>query len=143
MDDLTVEDYSEKSIVVRGDTRPHKDKLKMLGGKWNPGLRDGGGWIFSKRFEVNVMEYISSGKITAPDWSLQKNTKHKTSPSNGNQQEEMRKLRKRVENLEKLLEDKLNKILDNEPEIEEESEEEMPRLLNKRLKLKTKAKKLK
>ena len=48
MADLTVEDYSEKSIVVRGDTKEHKDALKQLGGKWNSRLRDGAGWIFSK-----------------------------------------------------------------------------------------------
>lgn len=42
-------DYSEKAIAVIGDTRPIKDKLKDLGGKFNPRLTCGPGWIFSKK----------------------------------------------------------------------------------------------
>ncbi len=40
---LIIETYSEKSFVVRGDTKPFKDQLgrKGLGGKWNRKLRDG------------------------------------------------------------------------------------------------------
>ena len=68
MTDLTVEDYSEKAIVVRGETKEHKDALKQLGGKWNSRLRDGAGWIFSKKCEANVMAYIESGKVATPDW---------------------------------------------------------------------------
>ena len=37
---ITLEPYSEKSFVVRGDTFDHKDKLAELGGKWNKFLRD-------------------------------------------------------------------------------------------------------
>ena len=62
---MEISDYSEKSFVVRGDTKPHKDKLKELGGKWNSNLTDGGGWIFSKKHKDaveallnNVDEYI-------------------------------------------------------------------------------------
>ena len=35
----------KKGILASGDTRPHKEKLKSLGGKYNPTLK---GWIFSK-----------------------------------------------------------------------------------------------
>ena len=42
--------YSEKSFVVLGDTKPIKDKLKEMGGKFNPCLncesRLQPGWIF-------------------------------------------------------------------------------------------------
>jgi len=41
--------YSEKAIAVIGDTKPIKDKLKELGGKFNNRLSCGPGWIFSKR----------------------------------------------------------------------------------------------
>jgi len=57
---MRVEDYTAKSFVVRGDTTPHKEALKDMGGKWNSRLFDKktqetfGGWIFwtDKRPEV-------------------------------------------------------------------------------------------
>jgi hypothetical protein len=63
MTDLTVEDYSEKAIVVRGDTQTYKQQLKDLGGKWNTRLRDGPGWIFSKRMEDTVLGFVTTGKL--------------------------------------------------------------------------------
>ncbi|GHV15538.1 hypothetical protein FACS1894179_11210 [Bacteroidia bacterium] len=53
-DNLSFEvvDYSEKAIALFGDTKPIKDLLSAMGGKFNPRLtHDGGkqaGWIFSK-----------------------------------------------------------------------------------------------
>lgn len=48
--------YSEKAICVYGDTKPMKDSLRELGGKFCKGLTLDGkksvGWIFSaKRWE--------------------------------------------------------------------------------------------
>ena len=37
--DLKCEEYSEKCVVVTGDTRKYKDDLKILGGKYNSRLR--------------------------------------------------------------------------------------------------------
>ncbi len=56
-------DYSEKAVAVFGDTRPIKDKLKAIGGRFNPNLRPFGpdssmpGWIFpaSKREELQKL----------------------------------------------------------------------------------------
>ena len=42
-------DYSEKSIAVIGDTKNIKESLKEIGGVFNPRLRCGAGWIFSKK----------------------------------------------------------------------------------------------
>ena len=42
---LKLTDYSEKTFIITGDTKPIKDKLKQLGGRWNPYLT---GWIFHK-----------------------------------------------------------------------------------------------
>lgn len=56
---LSIEDYSEKAFVVLGDTRSIKDKLKQLGGKFNPRLKCGAGWIFSKKKESEVREALS------------------------------------------------------------------------------------
>ncbi|MDL2243866.1 fusion protein, partial [Bacteroidales bacterium OttesenSCG-928-J19] len=52
-------DYSEKALAIFGDTRPIKDQLKALGGRFNPRLSYNGnkraGWIFAttKRTELN------------------------------------------------------------------------------------------
>ena len=55
---LTVADYSEKAIVVRGDTRPLAGMLKELGGRFNARLQGGAGWIFSKRMEDKVRQAL-------------------------------------------------------------------------------------
>lgn len=42
-------DYSEKAFALTGDTRQIKDELKAAGGRFNPRLSCGAGWIFSKK----------------------------------------------------------------------------------------------
>lgn len=61
--DLTIGDYSDKSIVVSGNTRDVKEDLKRLGGKYNAKLRDGPGWIFPKTLEGAVRKYIETGEV--------------------------------------------------------------------------------
>ena len=46
---IKFENYSEKSFVIRGNTKPYKELMKDMGGKWNAYLKDGPGWIFSKK----------------------------------------------------------------------------------------------
>lgn len=43
----------KKGVLASGDTRPHKEKLKSLGGKYNPTLK---GWIFSKENGEKAMK---------------------------------------------------------------------------------------
>lgn len=45
---IQIIEYSERAIAVIGDTKPIKDKLKELGGKFNFRLTCGAGWIFRK-----------------------------------------------------------------------------------------------
>jgi Tfp pilus assembly pilus retraction ATPase PilT len=52
-------EYSEKAIAVYGNTKPIKDKLKELGGRFNPHLKDGAGWVFSKSKREAVQQMIS------------------------------------------------------------------------------------
>ena len=43
----TIENYTDKSFILLGNTRDYNDKIKELGGKWNSRLKDGKkGWIF-------------------------------------------------------------------------------------------------
>ncbi len=47
-------DYSEKAFAIVGDTKPIKDKLKELGGRFNSCLKCGAGWVFSKKKEQEI-----------------------------------------------------------------------------------------
>lgn len=51
-------DYSEKAIAVIGDTKAIKEQLKELGGRFNPRLSCGAGWIFSKKKENELKELL-------------------------------------------------------------------------------------
>lgn len=63
---LTIEEYSEKSFVIRGseeETKKAKEDLKKLGGKWNSGLRGGGGWIYSNKKRDAVDSWFETGEV--------------------------------------------------------------------------------
>jgi len=68
---ITIEPYSEWSIVVRGDTKSFKKHLTDLGGTWNTKLTKGGpGWIFKKKDKEGVEKLrsdIDSGKVIASE----------------------------------------------------------------------------
>lgn len=63
--DFSIVDYSEKAIAVTGDTRPIADKLKAIGGRFNPRLSCGPGWIFSKRAEAEVRALLAGSNVEA------------------------------------------------------------------------------
>ncbi|MFR9506091.1 MAG: hypothetical protein SNI32_08440 [Rikenellaceae bacterium] len=56
---LTLIDYTEKSFAIVGDTKPIKELLKKLGGKFNPMLTCGVGWVFPKTKMDAVKEALS------------------------------------------------------------------------------------
>jgi hypothetical protein len=62
-DELIISNYTERSIVVTGDTISHSKALKELGGSFNPKLRVGAGWIFSKARKESIENYIKTGEI--------------------------------------------------------------------------------
>jgi len=59
-------DYTDKSFVVVGDTKNIKDRLKELGGRYNPNLTHPetkerlSAWIFSKKQKEKVESFISN-----------------------------------------------------------------------------------
>lgn len=57
---LYIEDYSEKSIVVRGETRKYSEQLKKFSGLFNSNLRGGAGWIYSKNKREEIQAFINS-----------------------------------------------------------------------------------
>lgn len=62
---VQVIEYSEKAIAVIGDTKPIKDILSKLGGRFNFRLSCGSGWIFPKTKLEDVRKAIS-GKPAEP-----------------------------------------------------------------------------
>jgi hypothetical protein len=62
---ITIEQYSERAIVVRGNTEPFKKEFLDIGGKWNSGLKGGAGWIYANGRKPLVEELI--GKIKNGD----------------------------------------------------------------------------
>jgi len=77
---LQIVDYSEKGVVLTGDTKPIKDEIKALGGKF--GMRfdtskvsSGVGWIFPKtklaEVEKLVAKYSTKGGNIETDKALQ------------------------------------------------------------------------
>ncbi len=60
--EVKIVDYSEKSFAVIGDTKPIKDDLKKMGGRFNGRLTCGAGWIFSLKYKDLVTAYINGKK---------------------------------------------------------------------------------
>lgn len=58
--DIKIIDYSDKAIAVIGDTKPIKDSLKSLGGRFNFRLTCGAGWIFPKTKKEKVQNLIAT-----------------------------------------------------------------------------------
>ena len=56
---LQIVDYSDKALAVIGDTKSIKDTLKRLGGKFNPRLSCGAGWVFSKKKEQELRALVA------------------------------------------------------------------------------------
>lgn len=63
-------DYTEKSFVVIGDTKNIKDKLKDLGGRYNPNLTHPetkeklAAWVFSKKQKEKIQTFLKNGDST-------------------------------------------------------------------------------
>jgi len=51
---LQIIDYSDKAVAVIGDTKAVKATLQAHGGKYNPFLKCGKGWIFPKYKEPQI-----------------------------------------------------------------------------------------
>ena len=66
--DMELKDYTEKSFGIYGNTKPYKDDLKKMGGKFNPRLQNGPGWIFANHLRSNIEKYIETGEVTEFQW---------------------------------------------------------------------------
>lgn len=60
MENIVLKEYSERSFVVTGDTKPIKEELKKLGGMW---FKKESGWLFSNKRRANVEAYLNTGVV--------------------------------------------------------------------------------
>lgn len=91
--DIYVEEYTDRSVVVRGETRQYKEDLKKLGGKYNSRLKGEPGWIFPKSKQNDIVKFIKEGKRLVSEeeaqageaitleWESKRNSEKKTSSS--------------------------------------------------------------
>ena len=100
MTEIYIEDYSEKSFVVLGDTKPHKEHIKKLGGKWNSRLKDGKmGWIFPMSKKEYVEKYIKNFKKTGKISEIEAQS-YNQSKTFSMSQKDLENILKRLEKLE-------------------------------------------
>lgn len=115
---VVIQSYTDKSFVVRGDSKPIKDELLKLGGKWNPGLSGGPAWVFAsnslEQVKTVVNKYNSSSSSSSsnsynePLPTSRKRT-YNTSSNSGNNSEvvlsrkEYLQLLSRIERIEQEL----------------------------------------
>ncbi len=62
--ELQIVDYSDKAIILTGDTKPLKDEIKALGGKFGSHfdtskVSSGNGWLFPKTKLAAIQEFVS------------------------------------------------------------------------------------
>jgi hypothetical protein len=143
MSSITVEQYSEKAIVVRGNTIQYKEKLLSIGGKWNKMLKGGEGWIFplTKKPVVekalseqpSVYENDSSDNTyKSTDRKYEKRTSHDNVSEVVLTKKEYLHLISRIERLEQLV----ARFSDNdEPQKEQKEQKEQKKRKDKKSKL--------
>lgn len=66
--DLKIVDYSERSIAVIGDTKPHKDALRTMGGYFMVRTQWGPAWTFPIKKRERVKAYIDGDTSVVTHW---------------------------------------------------------------------------
>ncbi|OYD48383.1 hypothetical protein CBY09_20365 [Acidovorax kalamii] len=56
--EITFKEYTEKSFIILGNTKPFKDAIKELGGKWMKCSDGSYAWMFSKKKLETVAETL-------------------------------------------------------------------------------------
>lgn len=130
---MIIQDYTDKSFVVRGDTTIYKDVLKDLGGKWNSRLTDKdtgnkfGAWLFWIEKRNEVENWLKNcGEIS------KKNTNEPLFKNDS--QTDIAQLHKKIDNLTELVEILLkNQNNTHQKEIIDENDDEETKTPPRRL----------
>uniref|UniRef100_A0A6C0LVV3 Uncharacterized protein n=1 Tax=viral metagenome TaxID=1070528 RepID=A0A6C0LVV3_9ZZZZ len=121
-----IEKYSEKSFIVRGDTRPHRESLSSLGGKWADRLTDKktqekfGAWLFwtAKRKELD--NWVDSGCKEVKTGGYKAGGGGSGTQAQNNDTKRLIDMEKRLINIEKLLKEFITGEVDDDDEEDEE-----------------------
>jgi hypothetical protein len=133
--DVDIENYTEKSFVLRGETKQYEDSMNALSGKWNDRLTDRatgdkfGAWIFPMTKKQMVQDWVRNGKhLTAPPAGANNNSSS-VGGGGGDLRQITLKLQRAETKIARL--EELMKIVMNEIGIEvvaeEPEEDEAPR----------------
>jgi hypothetical protein len=129
---IILEQYSEKAIVLFGDTEKVKDRIKTLGGKYNSNLKGRPGWVFTNSSRPRLEAFLKTLEDEGDTQEIRVEPTRVYSSEGPN----IDVLLKRIEQLElriQKLEGGANPKPGLEPIIEfEEPEEERPKRLLKR-----------
>ena len=145
-DVIYIEEYSPKSFVVRGGTKPHKDSLLALGGKWNSSLTDKqsgdkfGAWLFWGEKRKEITEWIEKGcKTVERTQQTGVFEKSQSSSSSENSRDNTSRLEAKIDALTKMVESlcRYHKINGEKNPVQLysdiESDEDVPPVKPKRL----------
>ena len=53
---MEIVQYNEKTLLLKGDTKPYKEELKAMHARFNYGL---GGWIYPARMRKELEEFVN------------------------------------------------------------------------------------
>jgi hypothetical protein len=59
--ELSYKEYNKKSYAVRGNKEKYESKIKPIGGRWNPRMKDGAGWLVPKE-SLDKLKLIKQSK---------------------------------------------------------------------------------
>lgn len=66
---IRIVNYSERAIAVVGDTKPIKEHLKEIGGRFNAKLSCGAGWIFSIKKKADIERLLADTPVAQAETS--------------------------------------------------------------------------
>ena len=66
--DLRIVDFGERSIAVVGDTKPHKDALRAMGGYFMIRTQWGPAWTFPNKKRERIQAYIEGDTSVVSQW---------------------------------------------------------------------------
>ena len=75
---LQIIDYSEKAVAVIGDTKEIRNELKAIGGRFNPRLSCGAGWIFSAKKRAEIEKVLADAEAGTTPETAKKQAAKKT-----------------------------------------------------------------
>lgn len=70
--DLRIVDFGERSIAVVGDTKPHKDALRAMGGYFMIRTQWGPAWTFPNKKKERIKAYIDGDTSVVSQWEDKK-----------------------------------------------------------------------